>query len=455
MSYQPPLPGSKIIIVGGGCFGLSTAYALSLKNKYDVWVYDRQPIPVPDAASTDINKIVRMDYADETLYMHMAIEAMPLWRQWNQERADMGLSPVFHQTGVLLLSSNGEYSKFERSSMQHIREAGYGHVIEEFPNGEAILKRYPQFKTAVQNGYNIGYLNKEGGWCNSSEAVKHMYFKCQQNGVNFVVGPDKGCLEKLIMASDGRGQIRGIQTKDGRTHDAALVILATGSWTPGLVDLSQQVVATGQTVIHFDMPPEYRQTPIDSPVWCADLSRTGFYGFPFNSDGKLKVGRHFSGYLWPREGDQISVPRTQITHAGDTIPIGALRDLRTFLETFFPHTSKLNVSHARLCWYCDSIDGHFLIAPHPDYQNLIIASGDSGHGMKFIPNIGFKICHVIEGIQSDYTRAWAWRNLSAKDTRLDGLRADVRSRPLILAEPDNEDARLATPEELLVLKAHL
>jgi sarcosine oxidase/L-pipecolate oxidase len=51
-AYTPPADGAKIIIVGGGCFGLSTAYALSLRNKYDIWVYDRQQIPTPDAAST-------------------------------------------------------------------------------------------------------------------------------------------------------------------------------------------------------------------------------------------------------------------------------------------------------------------------------------------------------------------------------------------------------------------
>jgi sarcosine oxidase/L-pipecolate oxidase len=51
-TYQVPKDGAKIIIVGAGCFGLSTAYALSQRGKYDIWVYDRQPIPVPDAAST-------------------------------------------------------------------------------------------------------------------------------------------------------------------------------------------------------------------------------------------------------------------------------------------------------------------------------------------------------------------------------------------------------------------
>lgn len=51
IEYAPPAPGSKIIIVGGGCFGLSTAYALALKQQYEIWVFDRQAIPATDAAS--------------------------------------------------------------------------------------------------------------------------------------------------------------------------------------------------------------------------------------------------------------------------------------------------------------------------------------------------------------------------------------------------------------------
>jgi sarcosine oxidase/L-pipecolate oxidase len=52
-NYKPPKPGAKIIIVGGGSFGLSTAHALSLKgNAYDIHVFDRERIPASDAAST-------------------------------------------------------------------------------------------------------------------------------------------------------------------------------------------------------------------------------------------------------------------------------------------------------------------------------------------------------------------------------------------------------------------
>lgn len=52
--YEPPKPGSKIIIVGAGCFGLATALALSSdkEKKYDIHVFDRGTIPIIDAAST-------------------------------------------------------------------------------------------------------------------------------------------------------------------------------------------------------------------------------------------------------------------------------------------------------------------------------------------------------------------------------------------------------------------
>jgi sarcosine oxidase/L-pipecolate oxidase len=52
--YEPPKPGSKIIIVDAGCFGLATALALSLdkEKNYDVDVYDKGLIPINDAAST-------------------------------------------------------------------------------------------------------------------------------------------------------------------------------------------------------------------------------------------------------------------------------------------------------------------------------------------------------------------------------------------------------------------
>jgi sarcosine oxidase / L-pipecolate oxidase len=46
-----------VIIVGAGCFGISTAYHLLQRGFTNVTVLDRsEKLPAPDAASSDLNK---------------------------------------------------------------------------------------------------------------------------------------------------------------------------------------------------------------------------------------------------------------------------------------------------------------------------------------------------------------------------------------------------------------
>lgn len=48
---------SPVVIVGAGCFGLSTAYHLLKRGFTNVTVLDRaEALPAKDAASTDMNK---------------------------------------------------------------------------------------------------------------------------------------------------------------------------------------------------------------------------------------------------------------------------------------------------------------------------------------------------------------------------------------------------------------
>lgn len=64
---------SKIIIVGAGVFGLSTALWLSRAGYKDITVFDRCPLDTKhynpsdgcDGASADINKIFRTAYGTE------------------------------------------------------------------------------------------------------------------------------------------------------------------------------------------------------------------------------------------------------------------------------------------------------------------------------------------------------------------------------------------------------
>lgn len=105
-------PESKIIIVGAGVLGLSTALHLVRDGGYkDVTVFDRcdyatrhyDPAKGCDGASSDINKIFRADYIrsqgqyvhfglhevfgtnDNFSYGKMALESRDVWLEWNEQ----------------------------------------------------------------------------------------------------------------------------------------------------------------------------------------------------------------------------------------------------------------------------------------------------------------------------------------------------------------------------------
>ena len=68
----------SVIIVGGGIFGITTALELRRRG-HAVTVFDPGPLPHPRAASTDISKVIRMDYGAEDLYWELMLEAFPIW----------------------------------------------------------------------------------------------------------------------------------------------------------------------------------------------------------------------------------------------------------------------------------------------------------------------------------------------------------------------------------------
>jgi sarcosine oxidase/L-pipecolate oxidase len=119
----------------------------------------------------DINKIVRMDYGDDVIYQNLATEALPIWRQWNEEAKEDGRAPVYNETGVLYFCRDGKFSEYERRSIQRVRAAGYGDAIEEFTTPDSIVERFPQFADSVANGFNVAYLNKYAGQLITKDVV--------------------------------------------------------------------------------------------------------------------------------------------------------------------------------------------------------------------------------------------------------------------------------------------
>lgn len=82
----------------------------------------------------------------------------------------------------------------------------------------------------------------------------------------------------------------------------------------------------------------------------------------------------------------------------------------------------------RLCWYTDSFDNHFLIDRVPGVQGLMVATGGSGHGFKYLPNLGEHVVDRIEGRKSDLLNLWRWRSRKMDAQAHNSIMEGVESR---------------------------
>src|ERR1700761_862835 len=83
--------------------------------------------------------------------------------------------------------------------------------------------------------------------------------------------------------------------------------------------------------------------------------------------------------------------------------------LRHVSNTLPRTTNSIPYQVPKLILY--SPTGDFLIAHHPKYKSLFLATGGSGHGFKFFPVIGEKIVATIEGnVERQLAQIWRWRS---------------------------------------------
>lgn len=384
----------------------------------------------------------RADYSDP-FYRVLGKEAISEWRR------NPLFTPYFHETGVLFHSGNNNPSArgYVASGVQNgstsdddqYEKAADGKTLprkayevragdEEkayFP--KAMRKHLGAWSGKLGSEYP-SYYNPRGGWAEARAATIAALKEAQRLGAQ-VVGSAEVC--QLIW--NGK-RAQGAITRDGRsfrTQNEGAVFLCAGAWTCKLAAsllpeesaraLQEPSISSGQTVITVQLDPQTAQDFKGTPV-IFDL-KTGFYTFEPDSNGVLKAAIHDSGYTHPQPpmgiepsaitypsfsssmgsnstspleanstmggrnvGDQIDLARRPHRH----IPANFEREMFEFLCERFPTLrEKASNLQSRVCWYSDTEDENWIIdhAPGP-VENVILTTGDSGHGFKFLPTLG-------------------------------------------------------------------
>jgi len=373
---------SKVIIVGAGVNGVTAAIELK-KRGHEVLLIDPGPLPHPLAASTDISKVVRATYGADADYTQLAERSIKVWRRWNDQ---LGVE-LYHETAVMFVRQ-GEMKSgdFEYESFKMLQRRG--NKVERM-NSAQLAKRFPAWNSKL---FQDGILELEAGYVESGRAVTALIEVAKSLGV--------AVRDNLRFAQldERAGRVKGIVIENGQQIAGDYVVMAVGAWTPYVLPFTKKFFrSTGQPVFHLKPPrPDFFASE-RFPVFGADITRTGYYGFPINRDGVLKIANHGPG----REMSPDS-PERAVTSEEE-------QKLRSFLSWAFPMLADAPIVYTRVCMYCETHDGNFWIAPDPEREGLVIAAGDCGHGFKFAPVLGGIIADAVEKKTNPILGKFRWR----------------------------------------------
>jgi glycine/D-amino acid oxidase-like deaminating enzyme len=324
-----------------------------------------------------------MDYGSDELYMSMMEEAFATWDLWNREWPE----PLYHQSGFLLLAQfEMKPDDFEYESLKLLRKRGHGVVLAD---RQVLQRRFPAWKAEE---YASGYFNPRAGWAESGRVVERLAAEAVRAGVHAV--PNVSAV-RLGEDSSRNPQVVG---SDGNGYHADTLVLATGAWSQLLSPRLAEVMAyVAQPVFHFRVRDPERFRGPAFPPWAADISKTGWYGFPANRDGIVKVANHGAGRVVHPDNPRATTAEEESA-------------CREFLRGSLPELGDAALASSRTCLYADSWDGNFYVCRDPERPNLVYATGDSGHGFKFAPILGKLVADVVEGKNNPYAGRFAWRD---------------------------------------------
>src|ERR1051325_10669582 len=315
---------SKIIVVGAGINGVTTAIELK-KRGHEVVLVDPGPLPHPLAASTDISKAVRAAYGPDEIYTELAERCIALWKQWN---VDFG-TQLYHETGGLFVCERRmQQGDFEYESCRVLEKSG--HRVERFDEF-TFHQRFPAF---AEDRFKDGFFDPDAGYVESGRVVASLIDYAKSRGVEL---RERAKFKEL---DENDKRVAGIILEDRHRINGDAVVMATGAWTPYLLPSTKKFLrATGHPVFHLKPKQPNFFLPARFPFFGADISTTGFYGFPLNQ-GVVKIANHGGGReMSPDSSDRVVTAEDE-------------HDLRVFLKLTIPTLADSPIVESRVCMYC-------------------------------------------------------------------------------------------------------
>jgi monomeric sarcosine oxidase len=349
-----------VVVIGAGVFGAWTAYKLR-QDGASVLLMDAYGPGNSRASSGGESRMIRMGYGPDEIYSRMAQRSLVLWKELFGERHNL-----FVKTGILWLAHDRD--PYCEATLATFQRLGINH---ERLDEDELAQRFPQI---VLGAVNWGIIEPDSGILLARRAVQTVAAHARAIGVDY---------REEAISSPINGSIN---TVSGEEIIAGRYVFACGPWLPKLFPelLSERIHVTRQEIIFFGVPPgDNRFSAGVMPCWI-DFNDL-VYALP-NIEGRgLKVAIDAHGPEFdPDSGQRV------VTASG-------LDAVREYLARRVPLLADAPVTETRVCQYENTSNGDFLIDRHPEFENVWLVGGGSGHGFKHGPTVGEYVAQMISG----------------------------------------------------------
>ena len=340
-----------VAVVGAGVFGAWSAYKLR-KQGASVLLLDAYGPGNSRASSGGESRMIRMGYGPDEIYSRMAQHSLHLWRELFGERHNL-----FVKTGILWLARDQD--PYCTATLTTLERLGVNH---ERLDHEEIAQRYPQLKPGA---VGWGILEPDSGVLLARRAVQAVAAEARAIGVDY---REAAITSPIIDAVADR------------------YVYACGPWLPKLFPelLRERIHVTRQEVVFFGVPPGDERFNVGMLPCCIDFNDL-VYALP-NIEGRgLKIAIDAHGPEFdPDSGERV------VTTSG-------LNAVREYLAQRLPLLANAPVTETRVCQYENTSNGDFLIDKHPEFENVWLVGGGSGHGFKHGPAVGEYVAQMLSG----------------------------------------------------------
>jgi glycine/D-amino acid oxidase-like deaminating enzyme len=311
--------------------------------------------------------MTRGGYGPDEIYTRMAWASLDEWRALSA-RAEL---PIFHPAGVLIFFHREE--AYATGSLAVHRRLGL--PIEQVGPAE-LARRWPQVDWS---GIAFGLHEPDFGALMARRSVQTLVEEFVRAGGEY--------RRAAIAPPAGSARLGFLVAGSGERLEAERFVFACGPWLPKLFPaiLGNRIFPTRQEIFFFTPPAgDGRFGAASLPGW-ADFDGDFYYGFPDLEGRGFKIANDRHGP--PADPDTLDRRPSEM----------GIADVRAYMARRFPALAGAPLSEARVCQYENSANGDFLIDRHPEWNNVLLVGGGSGHGFKHGPEVGRLAADLVLG----------------------------------------------------------